>query len=141
MAENTPTNTGAVDKNGANERLEQQKKEALGAVLDLAVKITRNDEKITGSVAMILDALAHEVAKNPTSFFSNGGSDIHALVTALKAKSESGPGVSGGDIVGGLSWSDIVDTIKALEGFLKDEKAFVMDILRLIFCGCSGKGW
>jgi hypothetical protein len=122
-------------------RLEQQKTEALGALLDLAVKITRNDEKITGAVATIVDNLAQEIAKDPKAFFLNGSSDADALVAALKAKAAGGSGVSGGDIAGGLGWSDVVDTIKALEGFLKDEKQFVMEILRLIFCGCSGKGW
>jgi hypothetical protein len=143
MAEITPTNAG-VEKNGANDRLEQRKKEALGELLNLGLGITKHDASIVESVAQIMAALARQVEKDPKAFFSNEGGDVQALVTALKAKSEqssAGPGVSGGDIVGGLSWSDIVDTIKALEGFLKDEKGFVMDILRLIFCGCKGTGW
>jgi hypothetical protein len=121
-------------------RLEQQKTEAMSKMLGYAVGITENDLKLTGAVASIVDTLAHEIAKNPKAFFSGGGGDADALVAALRAR-EGGPGVSGGDIVGGLDWKDIVDTINSLSGFLKDEKAFVMDILRLIFCGCSGKGW
>jgi len=143
MADTTPTNAGAVDKNGVNDRLAQQKKEALAKLIDHGLDITNSDAIIVRSVAKIMTTLANEVEKRPQDFFSNGGSDIQALVTALK-KSDPGStaaGVSGGDIVGALSWSDVVDTIKALEGFLKDEKGFVMDILRLIFCGCKGTGW
>ena len=138
MAEASPPRPPPAEEGS---RLEQQKTEGLGVLLDLAIKITRNDEKITGSVSAIVDTLAQEIAKDPKAFFLNQSSDADALVAALKAKTEGGPGVSGGDVVGGLGWSDVVDTIKALEGFLKDEKNFVMEILRLIFCGCSGKGW
>jgi hypothetical protein len=135
MAETSPPHSEQAS------RLEQQKIEAMSKMLGYAVGITENDLKITGAVASIVDTLAQEVAKRPRDFFSSGSGDADALVAALRARGEGGPGVSGGDIVGGLDWKDIVDTINGLAGFLKDEKAFVMDILRLIFCGCSGKGW
>jgi hypothetical protein len=142
MAENTGKNPGAAE-HAATDRLEQKKQEALEFLLDQSLRFVETDNNINKLVEQLLGVLVQQLQKNPSAVLSNGG-DIDALVSALRARSEGGPigpGVSGGDIVGGLGWSDIVDTIRALEGFLKGEKAFVMDILRLIFCGCKGTGW
>lgn len=140
MADNEKKPNGPAQE--AADRLEQKKKEALGLLLDQTVLFVKSDVQMVGLLEELLRALVQQVQKDPSVILSGGGDvDIEALLNALRSKAGGGPGVSGGDIVGGSVWSNIVDTIHALEGFLKDEKKFIMDILRLIFCGCKGDGW
>jgi len=136
MAENTGKTTGAAGHT-PDDRLEQKKIEALAILLDESVRFVKIDGDINDLLKQLLGAVVEQVKKDPGAAFSSKG-DIDALVSALKAKSEGGTGISGGDIVGGTLIDDIIQLIGALVSVLKDEKAFFMQIIRLIFCGCKG---
>ncbi len=117
--------------------LEQEKNEALRVLLKESVNFVQLDNRINGLFEEALSIAVAQFKKDPGGS-SSGRGDIEALVSALKARTEGGTGVSGGDIVGGAPLDDVIDLIKALVEVLKGEKEFFMQIIRLIFCGCKG---
>lgn len=135
MAESTGKNPGAAEHT-TDDRFELKKREALASLLDESVRFVKIDGDINDLLKQLLSAVVEQVKKDPGAAFSGKG-DFDALVSALKARSEGGTGVSGGDIVGDSLISDLIDLIKALVGILKDEKDFFLKIIMLIFCGCK----
>ena len=120
-----------------NDSLEQQKREALGALLKEAVRFTGIDNDINELVRDLFATIVSEIKKNPEAAFSSK-TETDALLRALKTK--EGTGATGGDITGAIDFSDVIDLIDKLGGgkLIADEKDFFLQIIKLIFCGCKG---
>ncbi|HEY4112699.1 MAG TPA: hypothetical protein VGM17_01450 [Rhizomicrobium sp.] len=114
------------------EKFEQEKLEALSAFLKNARNFMEHDEAMNREILKAFSAAVAEYIKNP-GVQTSGGGNIDALINALKARSAGEMGPTGGDIVGGDWFTDLMD---AIIKSLASEKDFIMGIIRLIFCGC-----
>ncbi len=81
---------------------------------------------------------AAQAQKSPDALFA-GSSNVDEVIRAMKQAMEAGG--KDGDITGAGLFGDIGEFIGAIGDFLKSEKPFFFDILKLLLCGCKGDGW
>lgn len=129
--------TSASTDPNKNHRLEQKKQEALETLLAESLQFVNNDNGVIRLAKDLFETVVTEAKRNPASLFSSKSDNMDAILSALKNRPPAGSGVSGGDIVGGGPFSDIIDFISALGSLIADEKKFFLKIIFLIFCGCD----
>ena len=101
--------------------------------LDLFLK---RDLEILGGVAGLTATLDAYAKSNPETVFSQSA-NVDELIKALQAAADKSGGVAGA----GPIFDAIADFIRAIADLLRDEKPFFLELLKLLLCGCDGKGW
>lgn len=129
--------TGGPDVSGAHREFELQRMAALSELLKHALRFAEQDIEANGYVLRLAKVAVEHAEKHPETVFTGSRANIDELVAALK-----GGGTTGADIVGGDTIDDIIKIIDELIKLLTGgEKDFWLQIIKLVLCGCDGKGW
>jgi hypothetical protein len=94
------------------------------SILEKTDEFMRWDLDFNKHISELAAVLVEQVKRNPRILESNG--NLQEIIRDLNAKAGAGPGLSGGDIVGGDVWGDIWGVIKDL---LTGEKDFIKEII------------
>lgn len=121
-------------QNWEDEKIEMKRK--LFGHVEVFLKF---DAKANETLLDFVNIVKNNFEKDPSSFHSD--TNLRELLRELKSKKcnceEKQNDLTGNDIIGEFSFSDIVDFIKAIGiDLISKEKDFFMEIIRLIFCGC-----
>jgi hypothetical protein len=117
--------------------LEVRKHEAMISFLNHTEAFLVHDAKSNALLLKLMDVLVEAFQNNPDGVFA-GGRGLEEMMAAIQEHSpKESPGAAG-DVTGGApEWVDIMrDIVDIFTSVVKDEKAFFMQIIRLIFCGC-----
>ncbi|MBI4539226.1 MAG: hypothetical protein HY704_06945 [Gemmatimonadetes bacterium] len=139
MSQNARTTQATLEDLRLN--LEKEKLIATEELLRKTGEFLAFDSSFNNKLLELLDVLVEAGKKSPGAVFRSDSSNIAEVVDALiKKRSEGGsegsPGVTGGDVVGADWIDDLGRIVSALTSVVKEEKAFFLQIIRLIFCGC-----
>lgn len=127
-------------KSAADHRNEEQLNALRVQLLNKVALFLDSDLQLVQGLAKLMDVVAQHAQKNPEALFA-GTPNIDEVLRTLKNAMEEKTGEKRDDILGGGLFGDIGDFIESIGDFLKSEKPFFLDILRLLLCGCKGTGW
>lgn len=97
----------------------------------------QTDDQLNRSVVDLVQTITANIKANPKFFEGAGSTSVDDLIRQMRAATGQDGDKSGADIAGGVGLPDIADFINAISDFIKGEKDFIMQIIRLIFCGCK----
>ena len=119
-------------------KVEREKLELTSTFIGATADFTRFDGEFNRRVLETFDVVLAAAKSAPAggAFRSERSGIDEIIIELLKKRAEGGPGVAGGDVVGGDWIDDLERIVKALSGVVKEEKDFFLQIIKLIFCGC-----
>lgn len=111
------------------EQFESKRREIALRLLEKTDQFLEWDLKFNNHISELAGVLVEQIKRNPRILESNG--KLEDIIRDLNAKAaSSGPGVAGGDVIGGNVWDDIWGVIKEL---LLGEKEFIEKLLSKLF--------
>jgi hypothetical protein len=123
------------------ETLEREKVKLSIDLATAASQFVDMDHIFNNMLLKAFNLVIEAIEKNPDIVVDSNRTDLDAAIAQLEKQPEqcTEPGIEGGDIVGGAAdWiEDLERIVKALTGVVQDEKDFFLQIIKLIFCGCS----
>jgi hypothetical protein len=131
MADGTP-------KGGLTEQeFDLRKRQVAIELFEQTKTFMQTDDLLNRAVIELVQAVTANVKANPKLFESQSSASIDDLIKQMRSATGQAGDKTGADISGGGVLGDIADFLHAIGDFIKGEKDFIMDIIRLIFCGCK----
>lgn len=121
----------------SEEEFENRKRQIAIELFEQTKVFMQTDDLLNRTVIGLIQAVTDNIKANPKLFESESSASIDDLVRQMKTATGVGGDKSGADIFGGGVLSSIADFIHSIGDFIKGEKDFILQIIRLIFCGCK----
>lgn len=121
------------------EAVEIRKLQATLTYLDQVDHFLDVDLRSTEKMLELLDLVVQLLRERPEDLSSSTKDQLERMIATVQREREApGGGTAGSDIVGGApEWVEIIrDIVDIFSGVVKEEKAFFMSLIKLIFCDC-----
>ena len=127
-----------VARGGLSEQeFDQRKRQIAIELFEQTKTFMETDNLLNRAIIDLVQTVSANIKANPKLFESESSATIDDLIKQMRSATGQSGDKSGGDITGGNILGDIADFIHAIGDFIKGEKDFIMQIIRLIFCGCK----
>lgn len=121
----------------SEQEFDQRKRQIAIELFEQTKTFMQADDQLNRAVIDLVQAVAANIKANPKLFEAQSSASIDDLIKQMRAATGQDGDKTGADIVGGGILGDIADFIHSIGDFIKGEKDFIMQIIRLIFCGCK----
>lgn len=121
----------------SEQEFDQRRRHIAIELFDQTRTFMQTDDQLNRAMIDLVQTVAGNIKANPKFFEAGSSVSVDDLLRQMRAAAGQEGDKSGADIVGGAGLPDIADFINAISDFIKGEKDFIMQIIRLIFCGCK----
>lgn len=122
---------------GLSEDEFERQKRSVAIELFMQTKVfMETDHQVNLAVIDLIKTVTDNLKANPKLFDTESSASIDDLVRQMKASTGTGD-MSGADIIGGGILNSIAEFIHSIGDFIKGEKDFILQIIRIIFCNCK----